>query len=133
MKLDSTKDVTDITILVAEDHLINFTYLKALLEDQKYKIIHAKNGKQAVDMVLGDNSIDLILMDVGMPVMDGLEATKKIRETNNTIPIIAVTGYAMYEDVQNALDAGCNEYLPKPIPEKALFDILDKHIKKDKE
>ena len=127
MKNDSTRDIT---ILVAEDHLINFTYLKALLEDLNYKIVHAENGKQAIDLVQADSSIDLVLMDLGMPVMDGLEATKKIRENNSSLPIIALTGYAMDEDVQNAYDAGCDEYLSKPVPEKALIDILEKYTQK---
>lgn len=119
------------TILIAEDNYINFMFFEALLEELDFKIIHAENGKLAVDIVLENNSIDLVLMDVGMPLMDGLEATKKIRETNKTIPIIAITGYAMAEDKKNLLNAGCDDYLSKPISEQKLFEVVEKYTKKD--
>jgi PAS domain S-box-containing protein len=119
----------EITILIAEDQFINFLYLKALFENLNYNVIHAKNGQLAVDSVLNNNSIDLVLMDIGMPVMNGLEATKKIRETNKTIPIIAITGYAMAEDQQKTVDAEFNDYLTKPISEKTLFEVLNKYTK----
>ena len=101
------------------------------MKDLNYNIIHAKNGYEAVSNVINNPSIDLVLMDVGMPEMDGLEATEKIRESNETMPIVAITGYVMEEDIQNTFDAGCNEYLSKPIIEKKLFDILEKYMKND--
>ncbi|MFK7953701.1 MAG: response regulator [Ekhidna sp.] len=118
------------TILIAEDQVINFTYLRVLLERHNYKIIHAKNGQEAVDIAMTERSIDLILMDLGMPLMNGLEAAKTIRKTNKAIPIIAVTGYAMEEDKKNVFEAGCNDYLSKPISEENLIEVLDKFTKK---
>ena len=118
------------TILIAEDYSLIFTYLKLLLGKLGYNLIHAENGQQAVETVTNNTTIDIILMDVEMPVMNGLEATVQIREINNTIPIIALTGHEMDEYVQNVLNAGCNEYLSKPIDEKVLFNILDKYVSK---
>ncbi|MEQ8241709.1 MAG: PAS domain S-box protein [Cyclobacteriaceae bacterium] len=120
----------DVTILIAEDQYMNFTYLKVLLEGLNFNTIHAKNGQEAVDIVKENIAIDLVLMDIGMPIMDGLEATKKIRETNKVIPIIAVTGYAMAEDKINVMHAGCSDYLSKPLYEADLITVLDKYLKK---
>ncbi|RFC55288.1 PAS domain S-box protein [Brumimicrobium aurantiacum] len=119
---------TDKTILIAEDQAINFLFIKALLEEHDYKIIRAKNGLEAIDIFLNNNTIDLIIMDIGMPKMDGLEATEKIRETNQDIPIIAVTGYAMEEEKKKIREAGCDYYLSKPIAENKLLEILKKHL-----
>ena len=119
-----------VTILIAEDDLLNFTYLKLLLENYNYNILHAKNGKEAVEFVSTNNSIDLVLMDTRMPVMNGLEATEKIRETNKTIPIIAQTAYVMAEDRMKAKKAGYNDYISKPISVEMLSEIIKKHIKK---
>ena len=119
-----------VTILIAEDELLNFTYLKLLLENYNYHILRAKNGQEAVEMVNSNNSIDLVLMDTRMPIMNGLEATEKIRETNKSIPIIAQTAYVMVEDRMKAKKAGYSDYLSKPISVEMLSDIIRKHIKK---
>ena len=119
-----------VTILIVEDELLNFFYLKVLLENYNYNIIHAKNGQEAVEIVNSNSSIDLVLMDTRMPTMNGLEATEKIRETNKSIPIIAQTAYVMAEDKMKAKKAGCNDYLSKPISVEMLADIIKKHIKK---
>jgi PAS domain S-box-containing protein len=131
-KLDTNYDINNgkkANILIAEDEISNFLYLEALLEDYPCNVIHAKNGKEAVDIVSNNNSIDLILMDIKMPVMNGFESTKKIRKMNKSIPIIAQTAYALAEDRQNALDHGCNDYLAKPISAEILSKMLRKYIK----
>jgi len=120
----------EISILIVEDEYSNYMYLEALLEDYKYNIIHAKNGKEAVEIVNKNSSIDLVLMDIKMPVMNGLEATKEIRKTKSNVPIIALTAYAMAEDKQKALNAGCNDYLSKPLSENKLAEILKKYTRK---
>ncbi|MBI9068745.1 MAG: PAS domain S-box protein [Salinivirgaceae bacterium] len=125
--LDLSKETT---ILIAEDESSNFMYLEALLEEFQCKILHAKNGKEAIELLENNDAIDLILMDIKMPVMNGLKATMKIRETNKAIPIIALTAYAMADDKQKALDAGCNDYLEKPLSEDKLAEIIGKYIKK---
>lgn len=104
---------TDFTILIAEDDDVNFFLLDLWLRDL-CKIIHAKNGKEAVSLFNAHPEINLIIMDVRMPYMNGIEATKIIRHTNKEIPIIAHTAYAMNDERTNILDAGCTEILIKP-------------------
>ena len=100
-------------ILVAEDNDSNFILMTYILK-KYYAYERAKNGKEAVDLV-NSNTYDLVLMDIKMPVMDGLEATKAIRENHPDLPIIALTANAFDSDRQLALDAGCNDFLSKPV------------------
>jgi len=100
-------------ILVAEDNDSNFILMTYILK-KFYQFERAKNGQEAVDMV-DKGEYDLVLMDIKMPVMDGLEATKKIKETHPSLPIIALTANAFDSDRQMAFDAGCDEFLSKPI------------------
>ncbi len=116
------------TILIAEDEEVNLFYLKTILKDCQLKILHAENGKKAVEMVRDNDAIELILMDIRMPIMDGIEAVIEIRKTSKEIPIIAQTAHAMAEDKQKALDAGCNEYLSKPLSKEDIIDIIDKYL-----
>lgn len=110
------------TILVAEDNESNFILMTYILKG-KYEFVRAKNGQQAVEMV-NNGGIDLVLMDVKMPVMDGLEATQAIREQNADVPIVALTANAFDSDRQLALEAGCNDFLSKPVSrEKCLKTI----------
>lgn len=117
------------TILIAEDEETNFLFIQAILEDTKAELIWARNGTEAVQKFM-DNKIDLILMDIKMPEMDGLTATEKIRQVCLKVPIIAQTAYAMTEDKNKCLNAGCNEYLTKPINHKLLLTTIDKFISK---
>ena len=100
-------------ILVAEDNDSNFILMTYILK-KFYQFERAKNGQEAVDMV-ERGEYDLVLMDIKMPIMDGLEATKKIKETHPSLPIIALTANAFDSDHQMAFDAGCDEFLSKPI------------------
>jgi CheY-like chemotaxis protein len=115
-------------ILIAEDEETNYLFIEAILEDTKATLIWAKNGVEAVEKFNED--IDLILMDIKMPEMDGLTAAKKIREKSNSVPIIAQTAYAMSEDKNKCLNAGCNDYLTKPINHKLLLTTIDKFLSK---
>lgn len=114
------------TILIAEDVESNFLLLKTLLA-KNYRLIHAINGKQAVEMYQ-QNQPDLVLMDIKMPEMDGLEATRLIRLFSQTVPIIALTAFAFDSDKEEALEAGCNDFLAKPLSAPLLFATLDKYI-----
>lgn len=116
------------TVLVAEDEQSNYIYIRDLLTQYKYNVLHAQNGQEAVQIIRKNGNIDLVLMDIKMPVMNGLEATREIRKTNPSIPVIAQTAYAMADDKIRALEAGCNDYLAKPISIKILSDILQKHL-----
>jgi CheY-like chemotaxis protein len=119
------RNKTTSSILVAEDDETNFFYLKALLKPNTFaEIIHASNGKEAVDKFMQNSDIGLILMDIKMPVMDGLEATRQIKAINRNVPIIAITAYAMAGDENIALEAGCDYYLTKPINKKLLLDKI---------
>ena len=100
-------------ILIAEDNDSNFILMTYILK-KYYQYERAKNGLEAVEMV-EKGEYDLVLMDIKMPVMGGLEATKKIKEIRPELPIIAVTANAFDSDRQAAFDAGCDDFLSKPI------------------
>lgn len=117
--------VTRPTILVAEDITSNYLLISVMLRKQ-FDILHAMNGYEAVEMTKNSH-IDLILMDMKMPKMDGLTATAEIRKFNSNIPIIALTAHAFESDKTAAIDAGCNEYLIKPIDKTKLMTVLRKY------
>ena len=110
------------TILVAEDISSNYLLVSAMLGKQ-YHLLHAVNGREALEL-LKTHPVDLILMDMKMPEMDGLTATKEIRKFNATIPIIALSAYAFESDKLAALEAGCNDYLVKPVDRVKLESVL---------
>ena len=117
------------TILIAEDEETNYLFIEAILEETKAKLIWAKNGLEAVQKFL-EQDVDLILMDIKMPEMDGLTATRQIRLKSGSVPIIAQTAYAMSEDKNKCLNAGCNDYLTKPINHKLLLSTINKFLSK---
>lgn len=124
-----------INILVAEDEEVNYLYIEALFEEQsdsRFRIIHAKNGQEAVDMCFGNNSIDLVLMDIKMPLMNGHEATVKIKAKFPDLPIIAQTAYSTEADKQLALKHGCDDFISKPIDKKELLKLLYKYLNSDR-
>jgi Signal transduction histidine kinase len=117
------------SILIAEDDETNFFYLNALLkQNTSAEIIHASNGKEAIEKFHQNPDIGLILIDIKMPVMDGLEATRYIKAINPDIPVIAITAYAMAGDEARMIDAGCDYYLTKPINKKLLFEKMAEYI-----
>ena len=117
------------TILIAEDEETNYLFIEAILEETKAKLIWAKNVLEAVQKFLEQN-VDLILIDIKMPEIDGLTATKQIRLKSDSVPIIAQTAYAMSEDKNKCLNAGCNDYLTKPINHKLLLSTINKFLSK---
>ena len=116
-------------ILIVEDDWVNSQYFDRLFVDSKLILIHAENGEEAVNLVQSTPDIDLILMDIRMPVMDGMEATKQIKKIKPELPIIAQTAFAYNEEKKNILAAGFNEYLTKPIDELKLFGLINKYLK----
>jgi PAS domain S-box-containing protein len=112
-KPETTPD--KINILIAEDDETSVKFLEYALADINGEKLFAKNGIEAVNLFYEHHDIDLVLMDIKMPKMDGYEATRKIRELNNNVIIIAQTAYAMAGDYQKALEAGCNDYITKPL------------------
>jgi PAS domain S-box-containing protein len=121
-------DFKDFTILIAEDVDYNFEYLKEILRETNAKILWAKDGIDALNLY-SKNKVDLILMDIQLPEIDGYEATRTIRESNEDIPIIAQTAYAMSDDHQKCFSAGCNEVLTKPIKMKVMLETLARYLK----
>ncbi|OFX27055.1 MAG: hypothetical protein A2033_06315 [Bacteroidetes bacterium GWA2_31_9] len=118
------------TILIAEDEEINYLYLEELLSCNELKLIvlHAKNGQEAVDICKKNKEVNLILMDIKMPIMSGYEATKHIKELYPNLPIIAQTAYSTTEEKNFALSAGCDDFISKPIDEERLNLILSQYL-----
>lgn len=129
---DTLADVSGINILLVEDNAINCEIVQYMLEDAGATVVTAENGKIAVDIFASseEDSFDCILMDLMMPVMGGLEATRVIRSLNradaNTIPIIALSANAFEEDVKKSIEAGMNEHLTKPVDICCLFNVIDR-------
>lgn len=113
-------------ILVAEDNDSNFLLVKAILK--QHELVRAVNGEIAVDL-MKEGDFDIVLMDMKMPIMDGLQATKTIRMTNTDVPIIALTANAFDSDRINALNAGCNDFITKPLKKNELLEIIDNYYK----
>lgn len=118
------------TILIAEDDDTSFMYLQKILEKSGASILRAISGEDTIKAVREKAEISLVLMDVKMPGMDGLEATWQIRQFNKTVPIIAQTAYALTGDRDNAIKAGCNDYLSKPIKSTDLLRLAERYIGK---
>lgn len=113
-------------ILVAEDNDSNYILMTYILK-KHYEYERARNGQEAVEMVK-NGQFNLVLMDIKMPVMDGLEATKQIKQLDRDLPIIAVTANAFDSDRQLAFDAGCDDFLAKPISSDVCLRTISKII-----
>lgn len=112
------------TILIAEDEDNNYIFLQEVLNQTKVKLVRAKNGLEAVNIIKNQPEISLILMDIKMPEMNGYQATAIIKEMKPSIPIIAQTAYAMAEDIIKGKNAGCDDYLSKPIKPELLISTI---------
>ena len=115
------------TILIVEDTELNIDLLTQLLEDD-YSLIVAKDGAQGVAMA-NEHHPDLILMDISLPIMDGYEATRTIRKTLASTPIIGLSAHAMPGDADRAKQAGCTDYMTKPVDEDLLMKKLKQYLK----
>ncbi len=116
------------TILVVDDTPTNFMLIKTALRSTGLKIIWAKNGLEAIEICDTDPNIELVLMDIRMPVMDGYEASERIRKIRPDLPIIAQTSYAMQGDKEQSLMAGCTDYISKPLNLDNLKAIITKYL-----
>jgi CheY-like chemotaxis protein len=112
------------TVLIAEDDDINFSYLNILLKSDKVVTLRAKNGLEAVEKVRNHPEIFLVLMDLKMPEMSGFDATRSIRAIRPELPVLAVTAYSANNDIQAAREAGCVDYIVKPIRKEQLIRKL---------
>jgi len=121
-------DYSGYKFLIAEDDPTNFAYLSKLLTPTHVEIIYASNGYEAIEEFKENKSVDLILMDIKMPIMDGYEASERIRQLDADIPIIATTAYAMSGDKEKCISAGCNAYISKPLKKNELFEVINKYL-----
>ncbi len=114
------------TVLVAEDNESNYILMTYILRGH-YQVLHAHDGQEAIDMVAG-GGVDLVLMDIKMPVMDGLEATRRLKESNPSLPVIALTANVFDYDREAAVAAGCNDFLAKPVNGRLCLETIGKYL-----
>ncbi len=112
------------TILIVEDDISSIFYLKEILKDSGVDLLFAEDGKKAISVFKDHSEINLILMDIQLPVLNGYETTRKIKSLNPNLPVIAQTAYAMPEEKIKCLEAGCNDYLAKPLDPKILLQKI---------
>ena len=112
--------------LIAEDDKFSYKFLEGFLKQTKANVLHAEDGREAVELCLKNRNIDLVLMDIQMPEMNGLEATMEIKKFNNDIPIIAQTANAITEERQKCLKAGCDDFITKPVNISELYSLIDR-------
>jgi PAS domain S-box-containing protein len=124
-----TNSANPITILIAEDEDSNFIILLEMLSDTKINILRAETGLEAVNICKSNPNISIVLMDIKMPEMDGLEATREIKAFNPTLPIVAQTAYSFPEEKNQAFRAGCDLFLPKPIRKDELLYVINQVVK----
>ncbi|MEA3478730.1 MAG: tetratricopeptide repeat protein [Bacteroidota bacterium] len=118
----------DKSIMVAEDVDSNFELVKELLEKTAAKIVWVKDGQEAIDTCQDNDNIDLILMDISMPKLDGLSAAVAIKKFRKNLPIIAVTAFAKAEEKEKFLNSGCDDYIAKPISEEELIEAISRYL-----
>jgi two-component system, cell cycle response regulator DivK len=123
----------DTTILIAEDIDLNFLYLSGLFKLTGATVLRAPNGKEAVEVCEIDAKIDIVLMDLQMPVMNGYEATRRIKKFRPDLPVIAQTAYVQSEDRAHAVAAGCDDFIAKPIHSEELFKKIVHLLQQKKE
>lgn len=124
-----TNDIQNALILIAEDDEANYQYTNAVLQMAGFTTLHAINGIEAVALIKDYPEIALVLMDIKMPLMNGLEATKRIKSHRPEMPVVALTAHAQTGDEQKMIAAGCDAYLPKPVGKQKLIDTIKRHIR----
>lgn len=128
MSIDSHTPGNKLKILIVDDDNISNLLLENILKVITSQILKAHSGNEGVELFKANSDIDLIMMDIKMPGMDGYQATKLIREISKDVIIIAETAFALTGDEDKALAAGCNNYISKPIISEKLFSIIKKHF-----
>ncbi len=123
-------DLSSYSILIVEDEQSSYLYLYAALKRTGATLFLVKDGQSAVDFIQNKEKIDLILMDIKLPVMTGYRATELIKYQFPNIPIIAQTAYAMSGDREKCLDVGCDDYLPKPFSTYKLYTAIYEQLNK---
>lgn len=118
----------DLEILVVEDDADNLEFIKRLLAKHGAKVFVAKTGVDAVNTIINNDTIKIVLMDIRLPDIDGFEASQRIKALKPELPIIAQTAYAMYNDREMCLENGCDDYISKPLDKVVLFEKINNYI-----
>ncbi|TSA29453.1 MAG: response regulator [Bacteroidetes bacterium] len=118
-------------ILIVEDDQVCFSYLDVLLKPTRATIYHAVEGQQAINLCTTHPEIEVVLMDVRLPGMNGLDATRHITTFRKDLPVIAQTAYASEADQQAALSAGCCDFIAKPIRANEMLELIKKYLEKE--
>ncbi len=116
------------TILIVEDDLISYQYIEALLSRTNVRLIHVKNAEDAIEVCNINNNLNLILLDIQLPFMNGVEAARVIRQNNKSVPIITQTANTIHDEGKSCIDAGCNAIIAKPIDPDEFFNLINKLI-----
>ncbi len=116
-------------ILIAEDDENSFYLLEYILKEQNAEIIHTRNGEDTIHVLRDNPDVSLILMDIRMPGMNGLDSARKIREFNPTVPIIAQSAMLNKDDKEKVLAAGCNDMILKPIDKELILSKIKEHLR----
>jgi len=127
-RLHEKRDLQKYTILIVDDEKINYEYLRTLLSETKAKVLYASDGQQAIDFCRNNSNINLILMDIKMPIIDGYVATQIIKQFRPELAIIAQTAYALESDKIKFIEIGFANYLTKPIYEENFFEMINKYL-----
>lgn len=128
--LQATSEIKNLKILVTEDDKISRMLLLKIIESYGKEIVIAKTGLEAVEACRNNPDLDLIMMDIQMPQMNGYEATKEIRKFNKTVIILAQTAFALEGDKEKTIEAGCNGYISKPIKKEELAKLIQQYFGK---
>ena len=120
-------DLNGRVILIAEDIDLNYYFVERILGKTKATILWAQNGDEAVKLCKKHDNIELVIMDIQMPILNGWEATKQIKQFLD-IPVIALTAYALSNEEEKSYEAGCDGFLTKPVKSQVLLSVLEKHL-----
>lgn len=122
-------DFSDKVVLVVEDNVISFKLISAVLKQVKAEIVHASNGRIAIDLCSSDRHFDLVLMDMQMPEVNGVVATREIKKLRPGLPVIAATANTFDEEESAFREAGCDAFLTKPLQFRTLFEQMERLFK----
>ncbi len=117
-------DFSEKMVLVVEDNAISYKLLAAVLKQVKASVVHASNGRMAIDLCNTDKHFDLVFMDMQMPEVDGLEATRRIKEMRPWLPVVATTANTYDENAEACREAGCDAFLTKPLQFRKMFELM---------
>jgi CheY-like chemotaxis protein len=126
--LRKSHSLKDKKILVAEDDLLNYKLIEAILSNSEATLFWARDGMEAVELIKSGKDFDMVLMDLRMPNMDGFQAAREIRGLKKSLPMVAVTAYSLGDEKDLAFLSGFNDYLTKPVSQEMLLNAVNKHV-----